>query len=1373
MINISLNSVQLQAPMGVRLLDWLRQQGINVPSLCGASANAQKTPCDLCVVEVNGALVRSCELSVTQAMAISTSSDAITEQRRAALTRLLADHPADCEAPCKTACPADVDIQSYLYHIAQGDAVRANAVVKQSLPMPLSIGRVCPAFCESECRRSVVDEPLAIRQLKRHAADLDLAQKDPDLAPIAAPIGKRVAIIGAGPAGLAAGYSLSHGGVEVDVFEAMPEAGGWLRYGIPEYRLPKATLAKEIALMCRAGMKIHTDRALGRDLDLAQLKHDYDAVCLAVGAQKAVAMDYPGSDLHGVVLGVDYLKQHALGHRFDVGQRVAVIGGGNTAIDCARTALRQGAEVTIVYRRGKADMPAEPYEIHEAEEEGIRFLFLSQPVENLGNEQGRVARVKIEALALGEPDSSGRRRPQPTGQFSWHEFDTVIPAVSQKPDTSFIPDGAILLTQYNTADTCPDTYLAGSNNLFAIGDFRLGPATAVEAIGEGRRSAEAMLRLFRDGGLTCVPAQFSARKAEHLKQVEARIYGEIVAKPRQRMATLEGLDRSFHFGEVELGFTPEQAISEAARCLSCGCQKSEDCALRDCATEYRIKDEEIATDPARVRPIDESTPFIRLDPNRCIGCGHCVEACTEQGVHGALTLTAAGAGSRVSPTGADLAHSGCVQCGACVQACPVGAITARTREPQTRSTALNAVDTLCTYCGVGCGVRLHVDPARNRVVEVTGVTESPVNQGMLCVKGRFGFDFLHSPQRLTQPLIRRGDQLVPTSWPIALHFVADKLMALKAQYGGAALAGISSAKTTNEDNYLFQKFVRTVLASNNVDHCARLCHATTVTGLEPAIGSGAMTNDIAGIAESDLILIIGSDTANAHPVIASHIKQAIKRHGARLVVIDPKRTDMVDHALMHLQQRPGSDVMLLNAVMQQILLGGWQDEDYIAARTEGFERLRQEIEQPCYEPERAEAITGVPAAQIRRLARLIGQAEKTAVFYAMGITQHSTGTDNVRSLANLQLMCGNVGVTGAGINPLRGQSNVQGACDMGALPDYMPGYQKLLDPAVTRRFEQHWQTPLPSEPGLKLTEMFGAMQSGDLKGLYIMGENPVLSDPDQAHVLAALKSLDLLVVQDLFLTETAQLADVVLPAVAFAEKEGHFTNTERRVQRLHRALQPPAGASTDWEILQYLAQYMGHEWHYPNVRAIHDELCRVTPQYGGISWERTLTESLQWPCPTPDHPGTPVMHMDGFSRVNKAQFAAVAYRGSAERADADYPLVLTTGRQLAQFHTGTLSRKTAGLEQLAQPKVMISVEDAESLGIGNGDRVRVQTRRGEVTVPAFVTRRMQMGVIFMPFHFVEAAANVLTHAALDPEAKIPEFKVSAARVRPVAMAQVS
>ena len=1418
MIKLNIDGKPLSGDASDSLLKVAHKAGIVIPSLCDPSqpdsqSDHNKQDCNLCMVQIQNAdashrTVRACETQITTGMQVTTQSSELSLLRKQALTDILSDHFADCEAPCQQACPAGVDVQSYLHHIAQGNHYEAVKVIKQTLPLPLSIGRVCPAFCEAECRRGLIDEAVAIRQLKRHAADLDLLDAEKNAhyqAPRLADTGKRVAIIGSGPAGLSAGYYLSNQGHNVIIYESMPQAGGWLRYGIPEYRLPKAILDKEIALLTANGLNIQTNTQLGKDIHLSQLVDQFDAVCLAIGAQKAVPMDYPGSTLKGCYLGVDYLKDHCTERQFNIGKKVAVIGGGNTAIDCARTAVREGCDVTLIDRRTKDEMPAEPYEVHEAQVEGVKFHFLTNPIANQSDDSGQVCAVTFQKMILGKADGSGRRSPQATGETFTEAFDTVIAAVSQTPDMSFLQDpdsnfssGELALSRWNTFIGCEHTMSAGIEKLFVIGDSRRGPATAVAAIGDGRKAAIAIDKLLHQG-LTCElnASAFNATKAQKTGSLSAELYPHIAPQKRAKMPELSAVQRLLNYSEVELGFLPNAAMMEAARCLECACQANTDCQLRDYATAHNIDAKVLDSSQARQFSVDKSSPFIQFDPNRCISCGKCVDVCHQQSGHCAIqfapnsyqALPTEIATERRAPRvgfSVSMADSDCVQCGNCVQVCPTGALVDARDKRQGQKTALQSSSTICTYCGVGCRIDIKVDPDTQKIVHIQGNSESVVNSGMLCVKGRFGFDFIQSDKRLTTPLIRKNGKLVPSSWQEALGFIAEQLGHIKQTYGGSAFAALASAKATNEDNYLLQKFVRSVMGTNNIDHCARLCHSSTVSALQDSLGSGAMTNDIPGIADADLIFIIGSDTTSAHPIIASKIKQAVAK-GARLVVADPKKVAIADDAQLYIAHKPGTDVVLLNALMAEIIRHNWHDKDYIEARTQGFDALAQTVLQPEYQLEPAASITGVDAADIAQLAHLIGTAAKTAVFYAMGITQHTSGHDNVTAIANLQLLCGNIGIRGAGINPLRGQSNVQGACDMGALPNYFTGYQQVTDDATRAKFAQHWQTPLDSKVGITATEMMHAISHGTVKALYVMGENPVLSDPDQAHVLEALTKIPLLIVQDLFLTETAELAHVVLPAAAFAEKRGHFTNTERRVQQLDKVLNPPGEALADWQIIQMLANLMSANWHYENEEAIWTEITQLTPQYHGLLWERLApqtqfseansggasphpslspSQGLQWPCPSIDHPGTPILHQHTFTR-GRGRFIPVSYRLPAEQSCEQYPLVLSTGRLLEQFHTGTLTRKTPGLDLLGSPKVMISVYDAEQLGINNGDRLKLTSRRGEIEIDAFVTKRAQVGVLFLPFHFAEAAANKLTINALDPVAKIPEFKVCAVRAEKV------
>jgi formate dehydrogenase major subunit len=539
-----------------------------------------------------------------------------------------------------------------------------------------------------------------------------------------------------------------------------------------------------------------------------------------------------------------------------------------------------------------------------------------------------------------------------------------------------------------------------------------------------------------------------------------------------------------------------------------------------------------------------------------------------------------------------------------------------------------------------------------------------------------------------------------------------------------------------------------------------------VAGLAASFGSGAMTNDIAGIKNADVILIIGSDTSAAHPVIANRIKQAVRFGKTKLIVIDPKEIEMAKFAAIYARQRCGTDVAVLNGIMREIIKNDWHDQEYIAQRCEGFEQLQAAVED--YTPEKVEQISGIPAQQLREIAELFGTAETASVFYAMGITQHTTGVDNVRSVANLQMLCGNLGKDGGGVNPLRGQVNVQGACDMGGLPNVFSGYQSVADKNADAKFAQAWGRPLSNKVGLTVTEMLSGAEKGTIKALYVMGENPMLSDPDITHVQHALEKVEFLVVQDIFLTETAQLAHVVLPATSYAEKDGLFTNTERRAQRIRKALNPPGQAKEDWVIIQEIANAMGSDWKYQSAYDINEEIRQLTPSYGGITWERVGHTGLQWPCPTLEHPGTPYLHKGTFAR-GKGLMVGIAFKEPAELPDAEYPLILTTGRVLQQFHTGTMTRKTDGLNNLAGPMVMISVEDAGALGIKNGEPIKVASRRGEIQAPAFVTKQIGKGAVYIPFHYHEAAANILTNPVVDPIAKIPEYKACAVRVSKVSM----
>ncbi len=794
------------------------------------------------------------------------------------------------------------------------------------------------------------------------------------------------------------------------------------------------------------------------------------------------------------------------------------------------------------------------------------------------------------------------------------------------------------------------------------------------------------------------------------------------------------------------------------------CEAAGRCELQDLAYRYGLdkRTRRYALPQRELPQEDASSPVLVYDPSKCILCERCVKACDEIQGKEILSYAHRGLDAIVTAGPGGWEASECDGCGECVQLCPTGAIREKLEPRPPRDWELEPVRTTCSYCGVGCRLDLWVHDGQ--IVNVTGSDAVP-NLGSTCVKGRFGHNYVQASDRLTRPLIKRDGGFVEATWDEALDEVAKRLNDIVAEHGPDAIGGLSSATCTNEENYLFQKFMRACVGTNNVDHCARLCHASTVAGLAAAFGSGAMTNSIAELEHADCILVTGSNTTETHPVIANLIVRAVRYRGAKLIVADPRRIDLTKHATLWLRQRNGTDVAWINGMMSVILEESLQDEAFIAERTEGFDELRGVLD--GFSAEDAARISDIPSEQLAAAARTYAGAERAAIVYAMGITQHTHGTDNVLSLANLAMLAGHVGKPSSGVNPLRGQNNVQGACDLGALPNVCPGYQKVTDPDVRAKFETAWGAAPGPEVGLTVVEMMHAAAEGHVKGMLVMGENPMISDPNLNHVEEALRALDFLVVQDVFLTETARLADVVLPAASFAETDGTFTNTERRVLLVNRAIDPPGEARPDWEILCDLSTRMGYPMSYPNAAAIMDEIASVSPIYGGIHHQRLEPDGLQWPCPDDEHPGTVFLHEGTFSR-GRGKFHAVGYVPSAELPDDEYPFVLSTGRILQHFHTGSMSRRSDALNAYVnEPYAEVCPSDLEALGVVDGDKLRVVTRRGEIVTNARATVRVAPGSVFIPFHFVEAAANRLTNDALDPKAKIPELKVAACRLERV------
>jgi len=1341
-ITLNIDGRDMKSKQGQTILEAARSAGIFIPSLCyypGLKPLPQVIPdeaCQLCIVEANGNLVLSCVTPVSEKMVVKTKTPKIRELQQRNLLATLVRQPNDicfekreCELqrvidhiglseipvhvsrslpilednpffvrdssfcilcnrclrvcddirglgviepafPCYKACPAGIDIPRYIRLIARGRPSASLAVIREKVPFPAVLGRVCAAPCQQECRRGLdVDETLKIRMLKRFAADNgeDSWKKQAKFLPST---GKSVAVVGAGPAGLTCAYYLVKLGHKVTVFESLAEPGGMMRVGIPEYRLPRNTLSDEIREIERAGVEIKLNSRV-QSLD-SLFKQGYQAIFLSIGAHKEMKLGIEGEELPGVIGCVEFLRRFNLGEQVKVGNKVGVIGGGNVAIDSARAALRLGAKtVTIFYRRTKNEMPAQQEEVEQALEEGVEIIFLVAP-SKICRENGNL-KLELIRMELGEPDSSGRRRPVPIkGSEFTASIDTLVAAIGEQPD---VPEGFQVEVGRGNIVKANTDLSTSREGVFAGGDCQTGPALVIDAIAAGRKAAQSIDHyLGGKGDITerLVPVE---EATEWLEEVPA---GE-------RLATISYLTpqtRIEGLSEIEQGMTWETAVAEARRCLQCNA----------------------------IAPVKGQT----------------------------------------------LREVGCEFCGACVDSCPTGALA----DAATRGFAKSdrVVTTICPYCGVGCQLKLEVKD--EKIIASKPDPDGAANHGQACVKGRFGIaEFVHHSERLTVPLIRKNGELKESSWDEALELVAKKLKS----YSPQEVAVIASAKCTNEENYVMQKFARAVLGTNNVDHCARLCHAPSVAGLVQSFGSGAMTNSIDEAEGADCILAIGTNTSVSHPVIGLRIKRAVQ-NGARLIVANPMKIDLCRFADIWLRLRPGTDVALLMGMMKVIVDEGLLDSSFIEQRCQDFDVFKDSLSN--FDLGFVEQVTWVPSKDIAEAARIYATSKPaTILFYTMGITQHSHGTDNVLATANLAMLTGNVGKPSTGVNPLRGQNNVQGACDMGSLPNVYPGYQAVSDPAIREKFQAAWGCELSPSPGLTLVEIFDAAYRKEIKAIYLIGENPTLSDPDAQHVQEALSRLDFFVAQDIFLSETAKLAHVVLPAASFAEKDGTFTNTERRVQRVRKVVEPIGDSRPDWWIVCQVAKKLDTKgFDYSDPSDIMEEIRNLTPSYGGINYRRLENGGLQWPCPSDDHPGTPILHTNIFTR-GKGRFIPLKYVPSDEMPDEDYPLILTTGRSLYHFHTGTMTRKVSGLN-IIEPEgvVEMSPQDASQLSIAQGDKVKVSSRRGEVITKAKVTEALPPGVVFMTFHFAESAANILTNPKLDPVSKIPELKVCAVKM---------
>ncbi|PWF24904.1 formate dehydrogenase subunit alpha [Corticimicrobacter populi] len=802
-------------------------------------------------------------------------------------------------------------------------------------------------------------------------------------------------------------------------------------------------------------------------------------------------------------------------------------------------------------------------------------------------------------------------------------------------------------------------------------------------------------------------------------------------------------------------------------CLTC--PANGDCELQDMAGVVGLREVRYGYKGANHLDDtkDTTNPYFTYDPAKCIVCNRCVRACEETQGTFALTIGAKGFASRVTAgQGEDFIDSECVSCGACVQACPTA--TLQEKSVIELGQAEHAIVTTCAYCGVGCGFKAEMKG--QTVVRMTPWKDGQANRGHACVKGRFAWGYTTHKDRVLTPMIRQRitDPWQEVSWDEALQYAASEFRRIQQKYGRDAVGGITSSRCTNEETWLVQKLIRAAFNTNNVDTCARVCHSPTGYGLKQTLGESAGTQTFDSVMFSDVVIVMGANPSSGHPVFASRLKRRL-RQGARLIVIDPRRIELVNSphikADFHLQVRPGTNTALLTALAHVIVTEQLVAEPFVAERCDpaSFEQWREFVARPENSPEHTAETTGVPAELVRGAARLYATGGNGAVYYGLGVTEHSQGSTTVMAIANLAMATGNIGREGVGVNPLRGQNNVQGSCDMGSFPHELPGYRHISDPVVRSQFEQAWGVTLQPEPGLRIPNMFEAALEGSFMGLYCQGEDIVQSDPNTQHVAAALAAMECIVVQDLFLNETAKYAHVFLPGSSFLEKDGTFTNAERRISRVRKVMEPRNGKA-DWEITMELAQALGYPMHYDHPSQIMDEIARLTPTFSGVSYDKLeRMGSLQWPCNDDAPEGTPIMHIDQFV-IGKGRFMITQYVPSDERSTRKFPLLLTTGRILSQYNVGAQTRRTPNVAWHSEDVLEIHPQDAEDRGVAHGDWVGVQSRSGETVLRAVITDRVQPGVVYTTFHFPESGANVVTTDSSDWATNCPEYKVTAVQV---------
>ena len=1191
LVKLEIDGRRVIADSSHTILQVARQHGIHtIPTLCHDEQLEPFASCFVCVVKVKGArtLVPACSTKVANGMSVETNSPEVRQSRKAALELLLSDHYADCIGPCQIACPAGVDIQGYIALAALGKYTDAIALIKDSNPLPSVCGRVCTRPCEVKgCRRTLLDEAVGIDYIKRYISDLDLNGRDTYRPQVAPPNGKKVAVVGAGPAGLSAAYYLAIRGYGVEIFEGQPEPGGMLRYGIPEYRLPKDVLDLEIAQILGLGPKLRTNATLGRDFTVTSLKQQgFDAIFLGIGAWRSSLMRVQNEDAPGVLSGIEFLKNFGLRKKIQIHGTVVVVGGGNTAIDCARSALRLGVrEVKLLYRRTRAEMPANDTEIHDAIEEGVKTEFLVAPVRVVTDAGGRLTGLECQRMELGEPDVSGRRSPKPIrGSEYVVACDFAISAIGQSTTVSdlldgrvpqFLPMGETLnLTRWQTVQVNERTFETSVDGVFSGGDVVTGAATAIEAIAAGRRAAYAIDTYVREGKARPEPQEFVSRKDLFSKITVSDLRSKD-QKPKRVMPLVPVEERVRGFVEVEQGYSGDDLREEVTRCLECGCVALFDCDLRKYATEYGA-DVRHFLGEARQHERDTSHPLIELDQNKCVLCGRCVRMCSEVVGVAAYGFVNRGFGTVVAPAlGGSLLDTGCVSCGLCIGTCPTGAISQKLPLAKPGPWATASTGSVCHYCGVGC--RINYDTFGNTLVKVTRNEGNEVTFGNFCRKGIFGASHVHAADRLLTARVRPGRELQEASIDEGLGFAALRLRELSRKYSGREMAVFISPRLTNEEIYLAQKFARIALKTHNVTSFGHLVNPELFT---PEVLATGTYRDLA---DAQTILLVNSNLDEEHFVVDLIAKRAL-RNGGKLICIGPTESRTSAFAELFLQCRPDAQALVVQAIVAEVLRRAGQDPASRPELTGGIAGLATE---------QFEERTGVDMAAVKEAADLLaGSILKVFVF--------NRDYRGPRRRHDARLFAAAASALGCALLPLHDKANAQGLLDMGAHPTWYPGYLPSTSDEVIDGLEKEWGVALRDvENGDG--DVAGLLAARKIKVAVVFGEDPLALDELPPPLREGLLAVDFLVVADMFFTRTAQSANVVLPLASPAETSGTYTNSERRVQQLRRAI-PALPGLEGWEVISRLAAKMGlrFKMKYDSSAQVFDEIRRVAPIYRNV-----------------------------------------------------------------------------------------------------------------------------------------------------------------------------